>query len=241
MGFFCCYTQSVNLILELFFPKRCVGCKRFGVYLCSSCIGEIKQSDLVCPKCERAAVGGATHPICKRKYGLDGLWYLGIYQDPLKKAIQKLKYKWVKEISSSLVDLITAYWVHYQPYLFDLLKKRGGGDWIITSVPLHKRRQNWRGFNQSELLAKDLAQKLGLKYQNLLIRTRYTTPQVQLKSYQRHQNIKNAFTLDSRLLRLDSNILIVDDVWTTGATLKECCYVLKRSGAKQVWALTLTR
>ena len=231
---------TMNFLLDLFFPKKCVGCGKSGSFFCPNCINNITQTDLVCPFCERLSLGGVIHPACTRKFGLNGLWSLGTYQPPLKLAIQKLKYKWVRGLAVNLVDILIEYWAKYQPLLLDQIKKSHGQNWLITAVPLHKSRENWRGFNQSELIAKLFAQKLGLKYQNLLKRTKKTRPQVGLESYQRKQNIKNAFSLTKRYT-LDANILLIDDVWTTGSTLKECCYVLKRGGAKQVWALTLAR
>lgn len=233
----------MNLILDLLFPKRCVGCGKFDTYFCTECIANIKQDDLVCPKCEKPAVGGQTHPICKRRFGLDGLWSMGIYDGPLKKAIQKLKYepKLVRDFVSVLVDIVLEYWVRYTPYVFDQIKKDSGIGWVVVPVPLFWWRENSRGFNQSAEIGKLLAKKLGLEYSEALNRIRPTKSQVKLKGDERRENIRNAFSLDSRLLTLDSNVLLIDDVWTTGSTLRECCYVLKRAGAQKVWALTLAR
>lgn len=235
-----CRLVTMNL-LDFLLPKICIGCRKFGSYLCSECTQEIKQTELVCPFCERASLGGAVHAVCKRKFGLDGLWSLGIYQSSLRRAIQKLKYKWVSEVAKELIDITLSYWVKNPPILLDILKKDHGKSWIISAVPLHPTRQKWRGFNQSELLAKLLASKLGLKYENTLKRIRNTKPQIKLLASERKQNIKNAFELYSNSLLLPVNYLLIDDVWTTGSTLKECCYVLKRAGVKTIWALTIAR
>ncbi|MBI3485959.1 ComF family protein [Candidatus Daviesbacteria bacterium] len=227
-------------LLDFLFPKRCVGCKIVGTYFCKDCILEIAQTELVCPFCERASIGGVVHPGCKRRFGLDGLWSLGIYQNPLREAIKKLKYKWVKELALDLVNLTLDYWARYQPYFFELIKKDQGKNWLIVPVPLHFTRQNWRGFNQAALLSKLFAAKMGLEYQEALKRVRSTKPQVGQLSFDRRQNIKGAFALTGQSIK-GVNVLLVDDVWTTGSTLKECCYVLKRGGAKQVRAITLAR
>lgn len=227
-------------LLDIFFPKKCLGCGSFGGYFCRECIGEIKQTDLVCPFCERPNLGGAVHPVCERKYGLDGLWSLGVYGGSLRRAIQKLKYKWISSVAEELTGITLEYWVKYPPILLDKIKKTRGRDWLVTSVPLYPSRQRWRGFNQSELLAKLFADKLGLKYETLLKRIRNTTPQMKLSASERRQNIKNAFSLKDAAI-LKANILLIDDVWTTGSTLKECCYELKKGGAKTVWALTIAR
>lgn len=219
-----------------------MGCGKFGSYFCSECIANIKQTELVCPKCERVAVGGQTHPICRRRGSLDGLWSLGVYQDPLRKAIQLLKYKYVPEAADILVNILIEYWARFQPYVFDQIKKDGGAGWALVPVPLFWYRQNWRGFNQSSLIGRKLAGKLGLKYVEALKRVRYTKPQVKLKGAQRKQNIRGAFEISPNIsISQYPSILLIDDVWTTGSTLRECCWVLKRNGAKKVWALTIAR
>lgn len=228
-------------VLNLLFPKKCLNCNKSGIYFCSNCIQDIKQSDLVCPFCERLSLGGVVHPVCKRRYGLNGLWSLGIYEDPLRKAIQKLKYKWITELAEILVNVTIEYWAKNPPMFLDRIKKDRGENWVIVPVPLHWSRKNWRGFNQAELIAKLFASKLGLKYEDALIRTKNTKPQVGKDAYLRKQNIKNAFSLATNYKLPTTNYLLIDDVWTTGSTLKECCYVLKRYGAKNVWALTFAR
>lgn len=228
-------------LLDLIFPKFCVGCGKFGTYFCPQCVRNISQTELVCPHCERPSIGGLVHPLCKKKNGLDGLWSLGVYKDPLRKAIQKLKYKFVKDLAAVLVDLTLEYWARYSPQFLEEIKKDGGEGWVVIPVPLHPKRQNWRGFNQSAQLGKLLAQKIGLKYEEALKRVKFTKPQVGLKGWKRKQNIKNAFSLSVNHEPITMNYLLIDDVWTTGSTLKECCYVLKRGGAKKVWALTLAR
>ncbi len=227
------------IFFNFFFPKFCVGCRKVGTYFCEKCIHSIAQSELVCPGCERLSIGGAVHPFCTRTYGLDGLWSLGIYQGSLKKAIQKLKYRFVSDIADSLINLTIRYWVDFHPIFLKQLQN--GEQWVIVSVPLHQKRQRWRGFNQAALLAYLFAQKLDLPYQDVLIRKRNTHQQVGLEASKRRSNIKNAFLLKPKSSIVNRNVLLIDDVWTTGSTLKECCYVLKRGGAKKVWAITLAR
>lgn len=232
----------MNFLLDLLFPKKCVGCKADGGYFCTSCIRNIVQGELICPFCKKMAVGGQTHPVCKRKYGLEGLWSLGLYKFPLKNAITGLKYKGLEELASILVDITLEYWVKYQPFILDKIKQDQGKGWVIVPVPLHWFKENKRGFNQSDIFAKSFTAKLGLTYLDCLIRSRYTKSQTKLKGKDRYKNIKNAFSISANILISQyQNILLIDDVWTTGSTMKECCYVLKRNGAKQVWGITLAR
>lgn len=232
----------MSFLLDILFPKKCVGCSEIGSYFCQRCISNILQTDLVCPKCEKLAVGGQVHPICKRKFGLDGLWSLGIYQNPLRKAIKQLKYGKVTNLAENLVNIIIEYWAKYGAFVLDEIKKDQGIGWVVVSVPLNWYRENSRGFNQSSLFGQTLSKNLGLDYCDALKRIRFTKPQVGLKGKDRHLNIRGAFEISKPYtLNPSSYVLLIDDVWTTGSTLKECCYILKRAGAKKVWALTLAR
>lgn len=228
-------------ILNLFFPRLCVGCHQVGSYLCSNCTQQISQKDLICPQCTRPAMFGQTHPICQRPYGLDGLWTYGSYSLPLKQLLQKLKYRGIYDLVEELVDLVITYWLVYPPQFLDLIKKDRGVNWIIVPVPLHPQRQRQRGFNQSTLIAKSLAKKTGLEYRDCLIKTKNTQPQAKLDRHSRLINLHGAFKLAADCQLLAASILLVDDVWTTGTTLRECAKILKRSGAKQVWGLTIAR
>ena len=230
----------MNILLDLLFPKKCSGCGKIDTYFCSGCILNILQKDLICPECLDLALGGRTHAPCRKKYGLDGLWSLGWYQGALKKALKDFKYKRVKGISETLAALLMQYFQKYRPLFFENIEKNKG-KWAVVPVPLHWFRENSRGFNQSEEIGQILSRELKIAYSEALKRIRYTKPQVVLKSYGRCQNIKNAFVLSPDYQLQTTNCLLIDDVWTTGATLKECCRVLKQAGAKQVWAITLAR
>src|SRR3989344_4392356 len=186
----------MNLILDFLFPQKCIGCGQPNSYFCKRCMADILQTDLICPQCQNLSIGGLTHPHCERRFSLDGLWSLGIYQGPLKRAIQKLKYEpfLVKDFAPVLVDITVKYWKKYSPHLFDLIR-RNQSQWVIIPVPLHWFRENRRGFNQAKLLGQILSKKLGLGYCEALKRIRYTRPQVKLKGEQRRKNIFRAFEI----------------------------------------------
>lgn len=225
-------------LLDLFFPKFCIGCQETGSYLCPQCTNNLSQKDLICPQCRLPSTGGATHPLCQHPEGLDGLWSLGAYQGALKNAIQKLKYRWVADLAEPLIDVLVSYWAFFPPQLLEELKYGQGQGWKVVPIPLHPKRQRWRGYNQAALLGQILARRFGLPYQQVLARTRYTTPQVAFKAQQRRRNLKDAFVLSGEV---PQKVILVDDVWTTGSTLTECCKTLKKGGCKVVWGLTLAR
>jgi ComF family protein len=114
---------------------------------------------------------------------------------------------------------------------------------LITPVPLHWWRAYRRGYNQSELLANRLSFKIDVPSKVLLRRIKPTRPQVELSRDQRAENVKNAFQVDEAMITSinDKTILLIDDVCTTGATLRECARALKKGGAAAVYALTLAR
>lgn len=109
-------------------------------------------------------------------------------------------------------------------------------------MPLHWSRFNWRGFNQAEKLAEVLAKKWALSVNvDLLERKKLTWSQAKLSKQDRLNNILNAFRIKRNSDLKEKNILLIDDVWTTGTTLNQCAVVLKQAGAKWVWGLTLAR
>jgi len=113
---------------------------------------------------------------------------------------------------------------------------------VIVPVPLHKKRLKERGFNQSLLLAKEISRKQNVPVDYLnLKRLRYTEPQINLKGEERLKNIKDAFAVENARVFKNQKILLIDDVYTTGATVVECSKVLKKAGAKGVFVLTLAR
>lgn len=203
---------------------------RWGSYLCSFCHRNIKLIEHpICPVCQRQAFGGKTHPGCAGKYRLDGLIVACRYNGIVAKAIKKVKYKWVFDIEKVLVDLLVENF-----YKVDVAENL-----VVVCVPLHTSRKKWRGFNQSELIARDLAKRFKVPFENLLIRSKKTQTQVGLTRYDRKINVRDAFDVSVGKKVSGRNFLLVDDVYTSGATMGECCRVLKKAGAKQVWGCAI--
>lgn len=233
--------------LDFFFPRRCLSCGEGGNYFCQECVKTIKLIEKqICPVCEKPAINGATHPCCQSEYSLDGLISIFPYEGIIKTAISKLKYKFITDLARELVSSIIRTIELDKNGQFNYLNRLigMGEEIILVPVPLHWRRKNWRGFNQAELLGRVLAQNFGWQFEeNLLVRSRYTKPQIKLKSEQRKENIRGAFKINSnsKIINHKSNIIIFDDVWTTGSTIKEAGVVLKMAGAEIVWGLTIAR
>lgn len=214
--------------IDLIFPKRCVSCGDFGSYICAKCRQKIAYvENPVCPVCQRQAVGGRTHPGCATRYSLDGLIVGFGYRGPVKFAIRKIKYKWASDVAELLVGLFCK-----NLWKFDI-----PGDYLLVPIPLHSRRKNWRGFNQADLICKTLAKNFNVEVRKLLVRTVETKTQVGLTKEERRTNIRNAFEVRGKIPK--EAIILVDDVYTTGATMNEACKVFKKAGAREVWGMAL--
>ncbi|RJR15742.1 ComF family protein [Candidatus Microgenomates bacterium] len=217
-------------LFNLLFPPQCVGCGKFSRYICASCAKKARFRDQKCPECDRAAISGITHPGCRRPYGLDGLVTVYYYDHVIKKAIKLLKYRLVSDCANELIGLLP-------DQLFPLSIQ----GFVLFPMPLSQKRKRWRGFNQSEVLGRFLAEKLHVQLvSDLLIRHDQKKPQADiLERSKRLQNARGIFALKTR--KLPDKIIVFDDVYTTGATMKEAGKVLKRGGVKVVWGLTLAR
>ncbi|MGB6839061.1 MAG: hypothetical protein WBD86_01440 [Microgenomates group bacterium] len=144
-----------------------------------------------------------------------------------------MKYKFASQIAQELASYAAD----------EILKNRHflPKNALLVPIPLYWQRKNWRGFNQAEEIGKIMSKKLGWDFnKNLLIRKTSTKPQVELRGKERKQNIRGVFKLNKPLDKIKP-IILFDDVWTTGSTIKEAAKVLKRNRAKTVWALTITR
>lgn len=221
-------------IVDLIFPKICVGCKREGEYICGDCCKKLVVPEAICPMCCKASLDGWTHQRCRTRGGMErlivGLQYRGVVQQCLK----KVKYKSAWEIIGFLYELCSFEEVECE---------------VITSVPMWVAKEWTRGFNQAKILAEMIGRNV-----DLLERVRETKPHYKLNKEQRVSNIEGAFAINPKFEILNSKqipilkseirnkvIVLVDDVWTTGATMRECTKVLKMGGVKEVWGMTLAR
>ncbi len=215
-------------LLALLFPKKCVACNQLGSYFCSNCLAKIEYfSDQVCPECYKRSLSGKTHPYCQKQLGLDGVVSLTNYKTPVREFIQSLKYRFATDLLTEFSDKFV--------FAKDLLP---AATWDLLPVPLHQSRQNYRGFNQAELLGEIVARKFGLELKKDVIeRAVASKSQVGLTKTRRKANTNAVFAINQPVV--GGSFYLFDDVWTSGATLKSAAKELKKAGAKSVWGLTL--
>lgn len=208
------YTRDMG-ILDWVYPKKCLGCQIRGRYFCLECQRGIGRRE-------------------------ESLEYRGI----VRYGIKEIKYRGMYDLVSELVEI----WGPRKPEV----------DVLVTSVPMWQPKRWWRGYNQAELIAKEVAKRWGVEYLETLIRNRETRPMYGLKKSERQENVKGAFEINPKSkipnykqiqnstqvrnmkYEMGSRILVlIDDVWTSGATMEECKRVLKQAGWKKVIPMAL--
>lgn len=229
-------------LLDLLLPSFCLACEKpLGgapdLLFCPDCLKRLTfiHSPL-CPCCGRVylVAAGGDH-LCGACLAAPRHFTraraLFLYEEPLKEVIHRFKYQGKTACLPSF-----ARFAHNHSLLADL----EGVDWIVP-VPLHSSRLRERGFNQALLLARAMFPKDHRITPDLLVRTRPTEPQTSFNGTARRANLKNAFGVVKPHRLKGKNIILVDDVFTTGTTVNECARVLKKAGAAEVMVLTLAR
>jgi ComF family protein len=226
-------SASRYFILDLFFPKKCIVCGQYGSHLCIDCAKNIEYvTTSVCPLCGKIAKSGGYCPSCRSRgnFVLSGIISAAIYDTgPTKEIIHHLKYSGMTDLSDILGELIA----------MRLSSMSLPDNCIIVPVPLHKGRESERGFNQSGLIGKYVANKLSIPGCDALIRISHTLPQADLNRVQRLSNLSGCFRVADPEFVAGKSVLLIDDVATTGTTLNECAKVLLTSGAKEVWGVVV--
>ena len=204
-----------------------------GFFLCPGCARNLPNLlPPLCPKCGRPQASGILCPDCRQsETQIDGIRSVFRFEEVVREAIYQLKYHNLKAICSCLAELLAGY-----------LRSSPLPGEAIVPVPLHPRRLKERGYNQSALLAKELGKLTNLPVlQDSLIRIKEAGPQVKASDVkERRRNVANAFKCQDEKVS-GKQIIIVDDVCTSGATLESCALALKDKGAITVWGLTLAR
>ena len=238
------FKKGVGFLLNLFFPKKCLGCNCPDTYLCRDCFNRIEIAfNNTCFFCGKITWQGKICIDCQKENYLDRIVFAANYKNSLiRNLIKNFKYHYVKELAQPLSQLS----IKSLALCGTLCGKSSvPHNAVVLPIPLYKIRHRTRGFNQAELLAQKIADYFNLPLEtNILKRIVPGVPQANIKDDEkRKENIKNVFNINpERAQRVEGkNIILVDDVITTGATLVETARILKNAGADKVWALVVAR
>ncbi|HET6310774.1 MAG TPA: double zinc ribbon domain-containing protein [Candidatus Nitrosotalea sp.] len=219
-------------LLDIILPPRCGGCHMVGTWLCDRCRSRIRRlEEPLCRRCGAEVESARSGCGCrKRLRSLSRLRSAVAYEGPVEVALQRFKYHGWRRLAEPLALLLAE----------RLVVEGLAASWAVA-VPLHRSRQRQRGFNQSELLARELRRRLALTNPpGELVRTRATPPQVGHDRRWRLENVRDAFEWRGGPLE-GRSILLIDDVATTGATLEACAAALRSGGSGPVMGVSVAR
>ena len=220
-----------RILLDLLFPPRCAGCRRRGMWLCRTCRSQLQP--LPDDHCHRCAQPGVTDQICRRCKNdppdFASIYCGFIFDGVMRTAIHQFKYRGARHLAEPLAM-----------EALDRARPKGLFDAVVP-VPLHRERERRRGYNQSALLARAIAAALDVPIvEGKLGRIKDTPSQMSLPAPQRIANMRGAFQAPVGHFS-GSVVLLVDDVATTGSTLRAAAAELRRAGADRVDAFVLAR
>lgn len=230
--------------LDVLYPRHCFVCDKSlheekNSYICESCLEIIKTTEAKrCGRCGIKLGSGITSsdkgcPECKSaNLRYEKSFFVYDNSEPVRTLIHQFKYKKHICLAAPLGSLLTN--LLYKKTICEI-------DFVVP-VPLHRKKKQERGFNQSELMAKEVCKKLSIPISiNNLYRVKNTLSQTQLSRLQRQQNVKDAFKVKNPGQLFKKNVLLVDDVLTTGMTASECAKSLKNAGTNKVFLIALAR
>jgi len=238
--------HSAAELADMVYPRSCAICQNTctgpGRYICWTCQGQIEYHSIqnFCNKCGRSFPGVASAPFTcldcrKRQPAYTAARSTAHFSGPVRDLLHIFKYRKGSWLAEDLTRMLEACVQHHFPQ--ENIE-------IVCPIPLHNRRQRERGYNQSQLLGKRLAERLDIPcFGDLLRRTRYTRSQTFLTADERWRNAQGIFAVNPLLkewLR-ERTVLVVDDVMTTGATVESASRTLLRGGAGRVLVATVAR
>ena len=224
--------EAINKLLYAVFPRRCELCGdvvAFDKELCEECESLERISGELCNKCGKPK----DECECKKHSNNKKPEYKAFiapyyYEGSIRAGAVRFKEYGFPELS---VRMGKEMYAHIANYYCDIPFD------IITFVPMTRKKENKRGFNQSELLANEIAKHMEIPVQKLIAKIKSTGQQKRLGARQRRVNLRGSFDLENGAQVKDKTVLLVDDIRTTGSTLNECAYVLNSYGAKAVYAV----
>lgn len=227
----------LQTLIGLFFPKICLSCDERLLdndqCICSNCINSLKFLEEICPVCGAPK----TEEKCKvcqiNKFQFDKARSVFMFNEVVQNMIHEFKYNEMTRVAIFFGKLSKEYIEKFQP--FEHI------DYIVP-VPLHIVRKRDRGFNQAEYITREISKNMNWKHlPNLIKRKRFTETQTKLNKEQRKINVSLAFKVNPKYEIKGKNILLVDDVFTTGATANSIALALKEKQVNKIYVFTIAR
>jgi ComF family protein len=223
-----------RVALNLLFPRWCIGCGKEGDYICGACRRTLKAiTPPVCPRCGRPYSNESASGDCPGcagwQTGIDGIRAPFLFDGVIRDAVHEFKYRNLRALGTELVALMYSY-LNSNPIPGN----------VLVPVPLHPKKLRERGYNQSALLARELGRLTHVSViENCLVRRKYAPSQARSSGIdERQNNVADAFACRDGSLQ-GKQVILIDDVSTSGATLNTCAGVLKSAGAVKVWGLVI--
>jgi len=238
-------TGIVNRILDWVYPPVCVSCRALlplnesARFLCSLCLaGFLRIKPPVCKKCGNPVDSAAD--VCEycagRLYYIEGNHSAFFYDEQMRGVIHNMKFRADRRAAVGLGQLWGAC---AEGGLFEIPAEYKSA--ALVPLPMHKKKRNERGFDQAEIMAGALADVFSLPMEKALIRANDTPPQAGLSPNKRIENVRGAFVVDGKIFEKGKRYIIIDDIFTTGASVNECAKTLISAGSEAVFALTLAK
>lgn len=206
----------IKHLLSFIYPTKCPYCTKF-----------ISYDEIACKKCRDCFPKQSANRFAKGGYHCySPFLYKDIFADSVKRFKFKNHPEYSKKLAQPLANVVSK---NINNVKFD----------FVTCVPMHKKKLNKRGYNQAQLLGRDLAKLIDLPYIDALVKVKDNKEQHKCTKAERSQNVKGAYKALTPQIIKNKTILIVDDIVTSGYTLGECCEILKQNGAKQVYCVTV--
>lgn len=240
--------KTKEIVFDILFPTICLNCHKTltnaendadlrGKFICEQCLNLIKLNNaLFCPVC-RARLAENKKICHHKKSSYHFLAAAGNYDDPvLQNLIHYFKYKKFENLAPILGKILIKYLSNLS---LSMVKSQKS---VVVPIPLHPGRERERGFNQAKLLAEITARHFNLPLVDGLKRIKNNEPQVKMKNFEKRiKNISGCFAIKNPETIQGKNIILIDDVFTSGATMNEAVKILKKNNAGKIIALVLAK
>jgi ComF family protein len=210
-------------------PHLCLGCRAEGDIVCKWCLPEVVEPlPSRCYRCKKISNGWLVCESCRKASRLSHVWVCTEYGSIAKKLVQKFKFERARAAARPMAELMAETLPFFDRNI------------LVVHVPTSTRRQRQRGYDQAELLAREIAQQINKPHKAALARHGHSR-QVGASRSERLEQLNEAFRVKNQKLVQNAHILLVDDITTTGATLETAAQVLRQNGARQIDAVVFAQ